>query len=114
MAQVILLDMLGDSGDYRVVFWLDVVETRRKFHASPTATSAFLDATPDEIAALQSGAVVEYVERFDRPAGTTLAQLRAALVARHGELQTRLTNTSRWNRYGTRWDGTTWTAGASV
>jgi hypothetical protein len=110
--KIVILELLGDSGDYRVAFWLDVAEARRRFFANPDATSVFLDATQDELAAIQSGAVVEMVERFDRPAGTTQVQLRNALIARHAELQDRITNSNRWNRYGSFYDGTTWTAGA--
>jgi hypothetical protein len=108
--KIIVLEQVGESGDFRIAFWLDVPEARQPFYADPSAASAFRDAATDEIAAIRSGAVVEHVERFDRPFGGTLAQLRTALVARHAQLQARVTKDNPWVRYGTSFDGTTWTA----
>jgi hypothetical protein len=108
--KIIILEQQGESGDFRVLFWLDVPAARRRFYAAEGKTSAFLNATPEENEALQSGAVAEHVERFDRPFGTTAAQLRAALVTRHTALQARVNNDNPWNRYGTSYDGTAWTA----
>ena len=108
--KIIILDLQGESGDFRVLFWLDVPVARQRFYAAAGKTSVFLDATTEENAALQSGAVTEHVERVDRPFGTTLAQLRAALIARHTALQARVNSDNPWNRYGTSYDGAAWTA----
>jgi hypothetical protein len=107
--EIIILEQVGETGDFRVAFWLDVPAARRAFYADPAATSQFLNATAEEIAALRSGAVVERVERIDRPFGGTLAQLRTTLTARHAALQARVNAENPWARYGTSFDGTTWT-----
>ena len=108
--KIIVLEQAPSSDDYRIAFWLDVPAPRQRFYAKATATSAFLDATVEEIAAIQSGAVVEFVERFNRPFGTSLAVLRADLIARHAELQDSVTTENPWNRYGSSYDGSSWTA----
>lgn len=108
--KIIILDQVGETGDFRVVFWLDVPVARQRFYANAAAKSAFLDATTDETTALQTGAVTEVVERFNRPFGGTLAALRTALIARQAALQADVTNNNPWNRYGSSYDGTTWTA----
>ena len=107
---IILLDRVAESGDYRVVFWLDVRAPRQRFYAKAAATSAFLDATPQELAAIQSGAVIEVLERANRPSGQGLPALRNALEARRTELQAELDANNVWHRYGSFFDGTTWTA----
>lgn len=108
--KIIILEQVGATGDFNVAFWLDVPAARQRFYASATAASAFLDATAPETAALQSGVVTEVVEKIYRPNGQSAAQLRAALVARHTELQAFVTSNNPWNRYGTSHDGTIWTA----
>ena len=107
---IFLLERVADSGDYRVVFWLDVQAPRQRFYANAAATSAFLDATPAELAAIKSGAVIEVVERANRPNGQGLPALRSALEARRAELQAALDANNVWHRYGSFFDGTTWTA----
>jgi hypothetical protein len=108
--KIIVLEQVGETGDFRVAFWLDVPATRQSFYADPSATSLFRAASAEEIAAIRAGAVVERVERFDRPFGGSLAQLRNALVIRYGQLQARVDADNPWVRYGTSYDGTTWTA----
>lgn len=108
--KIIILDQVGDPSDYRVVFWLDVPAARQRFYVNATAKSAFLDATAPELTAIQTGVVTEIVERFNRPNGTTLTTLRTALAARHVELQTKVADYNPWNRYGSSFDGSTWTA----
>jgi hypothetical protein len=108
--KIILLDRASETGDYRVVFWLDVQAARQRFYANAVASSAFLDATTEEITALQSGAVVEVVERVNSPNGRGLPALRVALQAMHDAMQAELDANNVWHRYGSSFDGTTWTA----
>lgn len=108
--KIIILEQASETGDFNVVFWLDVPAARQRFYASANAVSAFKDVTTPEMTAIQTGAVKEVAERFNRPFGTTLAALRAALTARHTELQAVVTTDNPWNRYGSSWDGAAWTA----
>lgn len=43
-------------------------------------------------------------------AGTTVPQIQAALVAEFNAYQARITAANPWQRYGTSYDGTSWTA----
>lgn len=110
MRKIVIMEQVGEPADYRVAFRLDVPVARRVFYANAAATSSVVGATPEEVAALQAGEIFEVVRTFPRDNGTTVAQLRTALVETHGRLQDRLTTNNIWNRYGTSWDGATWTA----
>lgn len=113
--KIIILDRVGFPSDdaFRVAFWCDVPVARRPFYADAAFVSA-VEGTeaPDvvELAALRDGAVTEIVETVFLPAGTTLTTIRNRLAARHTVLQTEVTDKNLWARYGTFWDGTTWTA----
>jgi hypothetical protein len=109
--KIIILDRvnLPSDQDYRVAFWLDVPAARQPFYANAAAASAVTGATQAEVDALKSGAVVERIEAVPARANATQAALLAALVTRHGVLQSELTNRNPWVRYGSFWDGTAWT-----
>lgn len=112
--KIIVLEQQGLPSDanYRVAYWLDVPVARQPFYANATATSVVIGpnaTTAGELSAIRSGAVLEVVEVIPRPVGTTAAQLRAAAEARWIELQNTLQTQNKWNRYGTSFDGTTWT-----
>jgi len=111
MPQIIQLERTGMPSDnnFRMAFWLDVEPERQAFYANPAATSAFKGITTTELDAIKSGAVVEVIETIDRPAGGTLAEFRAEAQLRLTRLQNELTNRNPYNRYGTRFNGTSWT-----
>ena len=86
---------------YRCVFWADVPASRQVFYAAPTATSAWKDATPADVSALQSGAVVERVVILGvDPANVTLAKIQAAALAAWQSYQNEITAANPWARYG--------------
>lgn len=113
MAQsIILLDQEGMPSDlnYRVAFWLDVPAERQRFYANPAATSAFLDASAADLAALKAGQIAEVVETISRAAGTPMTAVKQAARDRLAALQSALNRDNRFNRYGTRWtQGGGWT-----
>lgn len=110
--RIIVMDRLPDFGSqsFRVAYWVDVPAARQSFYAKPGAVSAWANAQAADNAAIASGAVVEIVENFVKPNGT-LAQAQADLQANWQRHQDAVTNVNRYQRYGTTWDGTTWTAG---
>lgn len=113
--KIIILDRVGFPSDdaFRVAFWCDVPVARRPFYADAAFVSAIEGAeAPDvvELAALRDGAVTEVVDTVFLPASVTLAQIRARLIAHHTALQAEVIAKNLWARYGTFWDGTTWTA----
>ena len=99
---------------YRYVLWADVPAARQTFYAAlvgPTFTSAWKDALAADNTALQNGSVVEKVDTIQVPAHLTGIQIRSHLQQRWTEYQARIAATNPWVRYGSTWDGTTWTAG---
>lgn len=114
--KIIILERVAMPSDraFRVAFWLDVPAARRSFYANANATSAVVGATQAEVDALKAGSVVEVLEALNRPTGTTQAAMQSALQSRHTQLQQDLIDRNPYERYGTSWDGTTWTAGGVV
>ena len=111
--RVIILEQ-EDPRTFRYALWADVPVARQPFYANPTATSAWENALAADLTALQSGQVVERVDKLGIPSGGTLAQARSILQANWQFYQDRITADNPWQRYGSTWDGTTWTvAGVS-
>jgi len=109
--KIIILERLDEPSDYNfnVLFWLDVPAERQRFFANPAATSAYKDATPEEIAAIQNGQIKEVVQKCSYLAGTTIAAIIADLQAKYSANQAALNSHNPWVRYGTYWDGSSWT-----
>ncbi len=110
--KIIILDRvnLPSDQDFRIAFWLDVPQPRQMFHADAAAVSAVKDATPEELAAIRSGAVVEEVLVVPARSNATQAALLAALATRYTARQAQFTANNPWARYGSFYDGTGWTA----
>lgn len=95
---------------FKFAMWADVPAARQARYANATFVSEVVGATAGEISALQTGAVVEMVREAQWNAGTTIPQIQAALVAEFNAYQARITAANPWQRYGTSYDGTSWTA----
>lgn len=110
--KIIALEQTAAPSDYKVVFWLDVAAARRFFYANPSATSVVKDATQAELDAIRSGAIVEEVvvaEAGGRAGGKTDAQAATGLIALYNARQSALATSPILQKYGTFWDGTSWT-----
>lgn len=70
----------------------------------------FQSATAAELSALQAGQVIEHIDVFHAAVGTPLATIQAALIAAFNALQSKINAANPWVRYGTSWDGVTWTS----
>lgn len=108
--KVIVLEQ-SDARTFRYALWADVPLARQPFYANTSASSVWKDATLSDITALRNGEVVERVDIFSVPEGTLIGSVRTHLRALWQAHQDRVTAEARWSRYGTTWDGTTWTAG---
>ena len=96
---------------WRYALWADVPVARQPFYANPTATSAFKDIVAGDLTAIRDGSVTESVRIQYVPAGTGLAAVQSILQAKWTAYQAEVTTYNPWNRYGTFWDGASWTAG---
>ncbi len=111
--KVIVLERVGEPSDmnFRVAFWVVPPAARQPYYADPSAASAYADVSASALAAIRAGAIVERVETRDFPVDTTLAQIKTALEQRWQKIQDAANSRNPWVKYGTTWDGTTWTAG---
>lgn len=121
--RVIILDRLldaerhtgeGTSQQWRYVLWADVPVARRPFYANPMAISAWKDASPADLTAIQTGIVTEHVGTLFVPPSAIPTDVRAALQTEWQTFQDQVNMVNPWIRYGTFWNGTTWTAGGVV
>jgi hypothetical protein len=111
MAKQIIILERPDVNRFTACFWLAVPVARQPIYVNAGATSSYKQASAGEITALQSGAVVEQTADMVFLATTTLAQIKTALIAEHAQRQAALDAANPWDRYGTFYDGTSWTTG---
>lgn len=111
--QIIILERVHEPSDmtFRVAFWAAVPVARQAHYADPAATSEYEDASAAELTVLQVGQGIERVETIVFPIGATLAQIKTKLEGRWQTIQDAVNARNPWVKYGTTWDGTTWTAG---
>lgn len=109
--RIVILDRINEPSDmaFRFVLWADVPAARQPFYANAAATSAYADATAPELDAIRTGSVAEQVGSGTAAIGTPLADILAKLEVRWERWQDEVTTRNPWVRYGSYWDGTTWT-----
>lgn len=109
--KIIQLERTGMPSDqnFRVAMWLDVPVARQSFYADAAKTSAVKGATQAEIDAIKAGAIVEVIEVIPKLAAGTVAEWRNDAEALYARRQQELNNRNPYARYGTFWDGATWT-----
>lgn len=116
--KIIVLDQPGLPSDltYRVAFWLTVPASRQPFFADLQATfksQVIGTAKPSqaELDAIHAGQIIEQVVTVPFTLGTSLASITAQLVTLYqtAQAQSDTAQFNQWNRYGSSWDGTSWT-----
>ena len=90
----------GPRIDWKLVFWYDVPASRQKFFANTTATSAWIDAQPGDITALQNGSVKEEVVSYSPDGGQTQGQIAAGALALWTARNAAFQATNPWANYG--------------
>lgn len=110
MKQVIILDKLSEGNRYRYVLWAAVPAARQSRYADASATSQFTGASAQESQDIKDGKVVEKVDTISVAAGVNLAAVQAELQSVWTAYQTFINNYNPWQRYGSSWDGASWTA----
>lgn len=107
---IILENRKAMKPQIRACFWLDVpAEDQANFALHQEGVSQFAGATQAELDAINSGLVAERVEVHSFENGTTVAQIKAALVSRYNDLQAKVNANRLYDYYGAYWDGSTWT-----
>jgi hypothetical protein len=85
---------------------------RQSLYANASYKSPFQPISPDtdpDASALTTGAVTEQTLLLTRNPGDTLAQVESELQSRQAAYQAQVTALTTWVRYGTFFNGTTWT-----
>lgn len=107
--KIIILEKL-DNGRFKYALWASVPATRQSFYANPNAISSWTGASAQENSDIASGAVVEKTDVLAID-GQTVNQAMASLRSIWQAYQDQITAYNPWNKYGSFWDGTSWTAG---
>ena len=110
---VIILEQISAAPPvYTYLLRADVPLARQSLYARPGYKSLFQPIAPDtdpDAAALIAGSVVEKIETLTVLPGTTIPQIEAELVSRQTTYQAAVTSATTWVRYGTFFNGSTWT-----
>lgn len=111
--QIIVLERLDEPSDlnFNVAFWLVVPGTRTAFYADATKTSLYKDISAQELSDLRAGLFTEKVQKVSYLSGQPLAFIRNDLQVKFTNLQNELNNQNPFVRYGTYFDGNSWTTG---
>lgn len=89
----------------------DVPMAHQKHHVDPEAASAYVDITPQELAEIRAGKVVERVGDTSISPGYTMAEMQSDLEEIWQRFQDEVTRGDDWKHYGTSWDGSSWLLG---
>lgn len=108
--QIIILDH-PDANRYKVAFWLPVPVARQSFYANANKDSAFANISTQELADLRAGLFIEQIDEFNFEAAATLAQTKTFLINEYNARLATAFALNQWNRYGSFFDGVSWTAG---
>jgi hypothetical protein len=95
---------------WRAVLWADVnTPERRRFYEKPaTWVSAYRDATLQQLTDLRAGLMTESVITLTYQDAAPFLDVRNDIVQALNAFQNRTDNLNLWNRYGTYWNGTSW------
>ena len=95
----------------RFVLWFPVASAYQPIYANPTASSSVKGITGSELAAIQSGQVVEFVDHTEINPVWTIPQIKTHLIVNYNNRFTAFSASSgNYLRYGVSWDGTNWSA----
>lgn len=109
--KIIILEKLENDLSFRAAFWAVVPVARKPYYANASATSQYKDISAGELTSLQDGSLVEKVDVYNYASGTAIGAIQADLISKYNDFQSSITNFNSFQRYGTNWDGTSWTAG---
>src|SRR4029434_8545129 len=110
--RIIILDkpeIRDNTNVFRYVFWADVPAARQTFYAQPGAVSAWKNALPADNTNIANGVYAEKVDTLQVPPGTGIAAMQVFLQDKWTTFQADGTALNPCVRYGSTWDGTTWT-----
>jgi hypothetical protein len=108
--KIIVLERIGEPSDesYNYVLWASVPAGREPAYANAAKTSAYKDATAAELTALETGTVVERTGTIQYQSGGG-ANIKQDLQRLFNDFQQEITKANPHDRYGTSYDGSTWT-----
>lgn len=109
--QIIVLNRHPELPQFRVAFWVPIPAARQPFYVDATKASEWKGASTLENQDLQAGKFVEVVETIAIPNEATIPQMQAIVFDRWTSLTAEYAGKNEWARYGTYYDGTTWTPG---
>jgi hypothetical protein len=108
--QIIILERNdGAPPTFRVAYWLTVAASRQTYYAQTGAKSVWTGASQAENDAIAAGQIVEVVGTQEVAPGASMAVVQTQLEGIWTSKQAAFTASNVPNRYGSFWDGVTWT-----
>ena len=109
--KIIILEKTPTQNYFTVnyLFWLDVPVNQQTLRANQSLTSSFPSATAEELQNIKDGKVVEQSGSTSFNIDASNQVIAGDLQIKYANAQSALTNSNKYNYYGTYWDGSTWT-----
>jgi hypothetical protein len=107
--KIIVLERQGTVNDCNYIFWLDVPTERHKFYANAGATSQYKDADATELDNIRTGKIKEVSGYKTYEASTTIVKVKADLISMYNSQQNQVNDYNPWVKYGSYYDGSSWT-----
>lgn len=107
--RIIILEKLPEGNRYNYALWVDVPAARQSFFAKADKKSAWTEASTTENADIAAGRVYEKTDLISVAEGRPLSEIQQELQQVWQRLQDEINTVNKYVRYGTFWDGATWT-----
>lgn len=108
MNRIVILERVTKRA-YRVVFRTTTPVALQSYYADPAKTALWPDAPAADTTSLQDGSEHEASDHITIEPGATQPEIAALLEATWADFNARVQAYNPWPKYGTRWDGTSWT-----
>jgi hypothetical protein len=95
---------------YKYALWATVPSGRYSKYADSGKTSSYKDISSQDLNELRSGMFLERVQLGSWDQGTAISAIQAELIGTYNLFQNEVTNDNTYQRYGTFWNGSSWTA----
>ena len=113
MKKIIILEQtdVSNTFSFKYALWANVPAGRE---IVTTSSSAYTGATAAENVEIQAGRVLERIDAAIFPTGATQGVIAGELQKIFVAFQTQINNQNKTSRYGTSWDGTSWTITGTI
>lgn len=109
--RIVILERVAEPSDYNFKYILRANNLSKLKDFFKASTSLLKDASPDELAEVQAGLVVEIQDIANYKEGTDLLTIEQDLERKLISFQDQINSRNPFKLFGSSFDGTSWTIG---